>query len=60
MTTTGVVANLVLLALLTYLAWLTPVLSVRSVRFGVRVPESELESADDMDQIIRLVLRYRS
>ena len=43
MTATGVVANVVLLALLTYLAWLTPVLSVRSVRFGVRVPDDRIE-----------------
>ena len=43
MTTTGVVAQLVLIALLTYLAWLTPVLSARSVRFGVRVPDDRIE-----------------
>ncbi|OXM68405.1 DUF1648 domain-containing protein [Amycolatopsis vastitatis] len=43
MTTTGVVANLVLMALLSYLAWLTPVLSARSVRFGVRVPDDRIE-----------------
>ncbi|MEV4050046.1 DUF5808 domain-containing protein [Amycolatopsis sp. NPDC049688] len=43
MTTTGVVAHLVLVALLGYLAWLTPVLSARSVRFGVRVPDDRIE-----------------
>ncbi|RSM50699.1 DUF1648 domain-containing protein [Amycolatopsis balhimycina DSM 5908] len=43
MTTTGVVANVVLMALLSYLAWLTPVLSARSVRFGVRVPDDRIE-----------------
>ncbi|MEV6823903.1 DUF5808 domain-containing protein [Amycolatopsis sp. NPDC051102] len=43
MTTTGVVAHLVLVALLGYLAWLTPVMSARSVRFGVRVPDDRIE-----------------
>ncbi len=43
MTTTGVVAHLVLMALLVYLAWLTPALSARSVRFGVRVPDDRVE-----------------
>jgi hypothetical protein len=42
-TTTGVVAHLVLTALLGYLAWLTPVLSARSVRFGVRVPDDRID-----------------
>lgn len=48
MTTTGVVAHLVLVALLGYLAWLTPVLSARSVRFGVRVPDDRID-----DPVIR-------
>lgn len=43
MTTTGVVAHLMLTALLLYLAWLTPTLSARTVRFGVRVPDSRVE-----------------
>ncbi|WP_103349469.1 DUF1648 domain-containing protein [Amycolatopsis sp. CA-128772] len=43
MTTTGLVAHLVLMVLLGYLAWLTPVLSARSVRFGVRVPDDRVE-----------------
>ena len=43
MTTTGVVAHLVLTALLLYLAWLTPSLSARTVRFGVRVPDDRVE-----------------
>jgi uncharacterized membrane protein len=42
-TTTAVVAHLVLMALLVYLAWLTPALSARSVRFGVRVPDDRIE-----------------
>ena len=43
MTTTGVVAHLVLTALLLYLAWLTPKLSARTVRFGVRVPDDRVD-----------------
>jgi uncharacterized membrane protein len=43
MTTTGVVAHVVLMALLVYLAWLTPTLSARTVRFGVRVPDDRAE-----------------
>ena len=43
MTTTGVVAHLVLSALLLFLAWLTPTLSARTVRFGVRVPDDRVE-----------------
>jgi len=42
-TTTGVVAHLVLTALLLYLAWLTPSLSARTVRFGVRVPDERVD-----------------
>lgn len=43
MTTTGVVAHLGLTALLLYLAWLTPSLSARTVRFGVRVPDDRVD-----------------
>lgn len=43
MTTTGVVTHVVLMALLVCLAWLTPTLSARTVRFGVRVPDDRVE-----------------
>jgi uncharacterized membrane protein len=36
------VAHLVLTTLLLYLAWLTPTLSARTVRFGVRVPDERV------------------
>ncbi|QUQ66259.1 DUF1648 domain-containing protein [Kutzneria sp. CA-103260] len=43
MTTTAVVAHLMLTGLLLYLAWLTPSLSARTVRFGVRVPDERVD-----------------
>ncbi|MFC0436817.1 DUF1648 domain-containing protein [Kutzneria buriramensis] len=43
MTTTGVVVHLILMALLVYLGWLTPTLTARTVRFGVRVPDDRVE-----------------
>jgi uncharacterized membrane protein len=42
-TTTGVAVHLVLMALLIYLGWLTPALSTRTVRFGVRVPDDRVD-----------------
>jgi uncharacterized membrane protein len=42
-TTTAVVVHLILMALLVYLGWLTPTLTARTVRFGVRVPDDRVE-----------------
>ena len=43
MTTTAVVVHLILMVLLVYLGWLTPTLTARTVRFGVRVPDDRVE-----------------
>lgn len=56
MTTTGVAAQLVLTALLVCLGWLTPSLSSRTVRFGVRVPDDRV--ADPVVQ--RETRRFRT
>lgn len=56
MTTTGVAVHLVLTALLLYLAWLTPSLSARTVRFGVRVPDDRVD-----DPVVqREIRRFRT
>src|SRR3989442_258575 len=44
------------MTLLVYLAWLTPSLSARSVRFGVRVPDDRIE-----DPVVRReTVRFRT
>ncbi|MEV6611356.1 DUF1648 domain-containing protein [Kutzneria sp. NPDC051319] len=56
MTTTGVAVHLVLTALLLYMAWLTPSLSARTVRFGVRVPDDRID-----DPVVRReIQRFRT
>ena len=53
MTTTGVAVHLVLTALLIYMGWLTPSLSTRTVRFGVRVPDDRVDDPVVQQEIRR-------